>query len=223
MKRINHEGHEGHEEGTTMEHGMKTVEVNGQECAVNADGAYVPLERIRDVDKLRDALVRELCAEAMELSGRLAHFRMGAAADIGAFADASAEEHGVKLRGRRGGFSLLSYDGLLKIVVDNDTLIAVNEKVGVAREAVFACVRRWSEGVNANLAEVVRRAFETDKRGHLSLARLLALRSYSVVDPEWDAAMEALAQGLTVYGTKTYIRYYERATAADAWRQIALG
>lgn len=206
-----------------MEHGMKTVEVNGQACAVNADGAYVPLERIRDVDLLRDRLVREGCGRARELGGALAAFRLAMAADIGAFADASAEEHGVKLRGRKGGFSLLSYDGLLKIVVDNDDLVAVNEKVSVAREAVFGCVRRWSEGVNANLAEVVRRAFETDKRGHLSLARLLALRSYRIDDPEWEAAMEALGQGLTVYGSKTYIRYYERATAADAWRQIALG
>lgn len=206
-----------------MEHGMKTVEVNGQACAVNADGAYVPLERIRDVDLLRDRLVREGCGRARELGGALAAFRLAMAADIGAFADASAEEHGVKLRGRKGGFSLLSYDGLLKIVVDNDDLVAVNEKVSVAREAVFGCVRRWSEGVNANLAEVVRRAFETDKRGHLSLARLLALRSYRIDDPEWEAAMEALGQGLTVYGAKTYIRYYERATAADAWRQIALG
>jgi hypothetical protein len=202
---------------------IKTIEVNGQACAVNADGAYVPLERIRDVDLLRDTLVRELCGQAAELGGRLAAFKEMTAAEIGAFADASAEEHGIRLRGRKGGFSLMSYDGLLKIVVDNDTLIAVNEKVTVAREAVFGCVRRWSEGANANLAEVVRRAFETDKQGHLSLGRLLALRSYRIEDPEWDGAMEALAQGLTAYGSKTYIRYYSRGTAANAWTQIALG
>lgn len=206
-----------------MQKAIKTVEVNGQACAVNADGAYVPVERIREVDLLRDALARELCGRARELCAELAAFRSQALAEIGAFADVSAEEHGVKLRGRKGGFSLMSYDGLLKIVVDNDTLIAVNEKVSIAREAVFSCVRRWSEGANANLAEIVRRAFETDRQGHLSLARLLALRSYRIDDPEWEEAMEALAQGLTAYGSKTYVRYYERDSVSDKWAQIALG
>lgn len=202
---------------------METVNVNGQPCAVNGDGAYVPIDRIRDVDLLRDTLVRDLCAVASHLGTRLAAFKSSASADIGAFADASAEEHGIKLRGRKGGFSLMSYDGTLKIVIDNDTLIAVNEKVSVAREAVFACIHRWSEGANANLSEVVRRAFETDKQGHLSLPRLLALRSYKIDDPEWEGAMQALAQGLTAYGSKTYIRFYRRATTADAWTQIPLG
>jgi Protein of unknown function (DUF3164). len=203
---------------------MKVIEINGQTCAINADGAYVPLERVREIDKLRDEVVTRLSERAGEIARTLAKFRAEATAEIGAFADLSADQHGVRLRGRKGGFSLMSYDGLLKIVVDNDTLIAVNEKVTVAREAVFACVRRWTEGADANLAEVVRRAFDTDKQGHLSLARLLALRSYRIEgDPEWDAAMEALAQGLTAYGSKTYIRYYRRDAADGKFRQIPVG
>lgn len=199
-----------------------TIEVNGEKCLRNADGAYVPVDRIRAVDLMRDDLVREFSAVAADLSDRLASFKSSVSAELQAFADCSAEEHGVRLRGRKGGFSLLSYDGLLKIVVDNETLIAVNEKVTIAREAVFACVRRWSEGSNANLVEIVRRAFETDKQGHLSLPRLLALRSYQIDDPEWEAAMDALAQGLTAYGSKTYIRFYSRPTPDDKWQQTAL-
>lgn len=206
-----------------MQDSIHTIEINGQQCAVNADGAYVPVERIKEVDLLRDALVRELCGHAATLGEKLAAFRARASAEIGAFADVSAEEHGVKLRGRKGGFSLMSYDGLLKIVVDNDTLIAVNEKVTIAREAVFSCVRRWTEGANANLAEIARRAFETDRQGHLSLARLLTLRSYRIDDTEWASAMDALGQGLTAYGSKTYVRYYRRDSVADRWQQIAAG
>lgn len=203
-------------------HELKQTIINGEPCVQNADGAYVPLARIKEVDLLRDSLVRDFCAQARDLSTELAAFRENAFADIGAFADASAEEHGIQLRGRKGGFSLMSYDGQQKIVVDNDTLIAVNEKVSIAREAVFACVRRWSDGANANLVEIVRRAFETDKQGHLSVARLLSLRSYRIDDAEWSAAMEALAQGLTAYGSKTYIRYYQRASTDEKFEQIAL-
>lgn len=201
---------------------MQTIQINGATCAINADGSYVPLENIKDVDIMRDDLVCNLAALAKDLSTQLDAFKSAISGEINAFADASAEEHGVTLRGRKGGFSLMSYDGLLKIVVDNDTLISVNEKVTIAREAVFACVRRWSEGANANLAEIIRHAFETDKQGHLSLPRLLALRSYKIDDPEWAAAMEALGQGLTAYGSKTYIRFYQRASIADKFEQIPL-
>jgi hypothetical protein len=100
------------------------------------------------------------------------------------FIEKSAREHKVKVRGRNGGFSLMSYDGFFKIVVVNDEKIVVNEKVSIAREAIFACVKKWSEGSNANLVEIVRRAFETDKQGHLSIGRLLALRSYKIDDME---------------------------------------
>ena len=117
----------------------------------------------------------------------------------------------------------MSYDGLFKIVVDNDEKIVVNEKVSIAREAIFACVKKWSEGSNANLVEIVRRAFETDKQGHLSIGRLLALRSYKIDDSEWKAAMDALAQGLTVCGSKTYIRFYVRASVDEKYVQIPLG
>lgn len=201
---------------------MQTITINGETCAINADGSYVPLANIKDVDIMRDELVCELTDRALDLSEDLAKFRIRNSEEINAFADASAEEHGVTLRGRKGGFSLMSYGGLLKIVVDNDTLISVNEKITIAREAVFACVRRWSEGANANLAEIVRHAFETDKQGHMSLPRLLALRSYKIDDPEWDAAMDALGQGLTVYGSKTYIRFYQRESIADKFAQIPL-
>ena len=202
---------------------MQVVKVNGEECAVNADGAYVLLDRIREIDKLRDELVEQLCAEAETLGGKVSEFKDRAQSEVFSFADISADEHGVKVRGRKGGFSIMSYDGLRKIVVDNDTLISVNEKVTIAREAVFACVRRWSDGANQNLVEIVRRAFETDKQGHLSLARLLSLRSYRIDDPEWEAAMEALSQGLSAFGTKTYLRYYKRPTTAAKFTQVALG
>lgn len=199
-----------------------TVMVNDEACMVNADGAYVPIARIKRIDLLRDGFVTELVARARRYSAGLQEYKAEVLQEIDAFVELSAEEHGVKLRGRKGGFSLLSYNGLQKIVVDNETLITVNEKVSVARELVFSCLKRWTKGADANLAEVVRRAFEPDKAGHLSVAKLLSLRSYKIDDDEWLAAMEALTEGLTVYGSRTYVRFYARRTLADKWEQIPL-
>lgn len=203
---------------------MKTITTpDGTELALNADGAYVPVANIRPIDKLRDELVTRLSLAASNLSNDMTHFRDSALSQAEDFRQVSAQDHGIQLAGRRGGYSLLSYDGRFKMVVDNATLIAVNEKVSVAREAILSCVRRWSEGANARLVELVSRAFETDRQGHLSVARLLALRSYSIDgDPEWDAAMQALSEGLVASGSKTYVRFYER-DENGAYVQIPCG
>lgn len=193
---------------------------DGTELAKNAEGAYVPVANIREIDKFRDEIVTRLTNEAKRLSGELATFRESALEQAEDFRQVSAQDHNIHLAGRRGGYSLTSFDGSYKIVIDNATLIAANEKVSVAREAILSCVRRWSAGANAHLTELISRAFETDRQGHLSVARLLALRSYRIDgDPEWDAAMEALSEGLVASGSKTYVRFYERS-ANGAYVQI---
>jgi|LSQX01.3.fsa_nt_gb hypothetical protein len=191
---------------------MQTIKTpNGNRLALNAEGAYVPVENIHEIDLLRDELVTSLATQAMGLSNTLKNFRSSALEQAEEFRQVSAQDHNIHIGGRRGGYSLLSYDGSLKIVIDNDTLIAVNEKVSIAREAILSCVRKWSDGANRNLVELVSRAFETDRQGHLSVARLLALRSYKIEnDPDWDAAMDALSQGLVASGSRTYIRFYRR-------------
>ena len=196
---------------------------DGTQLARNAEGAYVPLANIREIDKLRDVLVTELVTAADALARSLESFKTSAAAQAEDFREVSAQDHGIRLGGRKGGYSLSSYDGEMKIVLDNATLIAVNEKVSIAREAILSCVRRWSEGANSRLVELVSRAFETDRQGHLSVSRLLSLRSLKIEgDPEWDAAMEALAEGMVSAGSKTYLRFYRKDEAGE-YRQIPLG
>lgn len=196
---------------------------DGATLARNADGAYVPLQNIREIDKLRDEFVTSLVSLAESLSGKVSAFKDSSLIEAENFRDVSAQDHGIRLGGRKGGYSLASYDGEMKVVIDNATLIGVNEKVSIARDAIFACLRRWSEGSNSHLVTVVTEAFETNKQGHLSVGRLLAVRSYKIEgDPEWDAAMEALDAGLYAAGSKTYIRFYKR-DATGTYKQIPLG
>lgn len=201
---------------------MKTIDINGAPCAINAAGAYVPLANIKEIDKLRDELVVELCATVLELSSAIAKFRTNALREAEAFRQVSAQDHNIRMGGKRGGFALTSYDGEFKIIIDNDALIGMNEKVSIAREAILSCVTRWSEGANANLAALVHHAFEANKQGHLSVARLQGLRSYEIDDPEWKAAMEALAEGMPETGSKTYMRFYRRDDDGS-YKQIPLG
>lgn len=203
---------------------MKIIKTpDGTELAKNAEGAYVPIDNIKEIDKLRDEIVTGLVSKAEVIAQTLSEFKSLAADQAENFREVSAQDHGISLGGRRGGYSLTSFDGETKIVLDNATLIAINEKVSIAREAILSCVRRWSAGANSHLVELVSRAFETDRQGHLSVARLLALRGVKIEgDPEWDSAMTALSEGMVASGSKTYLRFYKRDVSGE-YRQISLG
>ncbi len=196
---------------------------DGSKLAKNSEGAYVPVANIKEIDLLRDELVTELATCAEIMANKLVRFKVGAMQQAEDFREVSAQDHRIVLGGKKGGYSLTSYDGGFKIIIDNATLLSINEKVSIAREAIFSCLRRWSDGANSHLVAFVNQKFETNREGHLSVARLLELRSMKIEgDPEWDAAMEALSQGLYASGSKTYLRFYKREEGGE-YKQIALG
>jgi len=69
---------------------------------------------------------------------------------------------------------------------------------------------------------LVQKAFETDKDGHLSAAKIMGLLSYKIDEPEWKKAVDVIRDSIQVAGTKTYIRFYRRGADGE-FRQIALG
>ena len=52
--------------------------------------------------------------------------------------------------------------------------------------------------------------------------RLLGLRRLSIEDADWQRAMKAIADALTVQSTRTYLRFYTVDQATGAERAIPL-
>jgi len=61
-----------------------------------------------------------------------------------------------------------------------------------------------------------------NKAGEISTARVLGLRTIKIEDDRWLRAMDAIANSLTVVGSKTYLRLYERVGDSDEYQQLAL-
>ena len=178
----------------------------------NGQGHLVPLANVAELDKLRDELVQRLVAEVVNLGKLVAEFRARATAEVAAFVELSAQEFGAAIGGEKGNVTLTSYDGSMRVSRARADEITFNEAVRVTREMVFRCIEKWTAGgVNANLATLVRKSFETDKNGHLSAAKILSLRSYDIRDDaDWDAAMKALDGAIQVIGQRQYVRFYRR-------------
>jgi len=196
---------------TEKEQGMNEAKRIPEGYMENGMGHLVPVANVAELDKLRDETVRRLVALAEETGRAVAEFRARAAAEVCAFVELSAQEYGCELGGGKGNVTLTSYDGSMRVTRARADEITFTEAVRVTRELVFKCIEKWTQGANANLARLVGKAFETDKNGHLSAAKILSLRQIKIEgDADWDAAMAALDGAVQVIGSRQYVRFYRR-------------
>jgi hypothetical protein len=178
-------------------------------CMRNALGHYVPMAQVREHDKLRDGVARELANQAVAISEALAAFKKKALADIDDLIAISLERYNVKLGGKKGNVSITTYDGEFKIEKALADRLTFTDEIIAAKELIYACTRKWSEGANDHLMRLVDRAF-IGRNGQIRTNDVLGLLRLEIDDPEWKTAMVALKDALQVNGKAVYIRVYQR-------------
>jgi hypothetical protein len=182
----------------------------GNEFMTDAQGRQVPVELVKEIDKLRDQTVRAIMGRTFAARDALAKFKRGMWEDIQSFLDISAEQHKVSYGGKKGNISLTTYDGRYKVIVAVSDNLQFNEKLQVAKTLVDNCITRWSEGSRPEIKTLVDDAFQVDKQGNINTNRILGLRRLAIADPEWGEAMQAISDSVQVVSSKTYMRFYER-------------
>lgn len=186
----------------------------------NAAGHLVPEHQVRDQDKLRDNVARDLAAQAVAISESMAAFKAKALADIEDLISISLERYGVKLGGKKGNVSITTYDGEFKIERALANRLSFTEEILAAKELIYACIRKWSAGADRHLMALVDRAF-TGRNGEIRTNDVLDLMRLEIDDDDWKTAMEALRDSIQVNGKAVYIRVYRRI-GDDRYEQINL-
>lgn len=177
---------------------------------LNAAGHLIPEGQVKQIDKLRDQLVHELMDGARAANAVLSSFRAQAFADIAAFVELSAAEYRVKMGGKKGNVSLLSFDGRYKIQRALAESITFDERLQAAKELIDACLRDWSRDAQPELVTLINDAFRVDQAGNIRTGSVLALRRHDIADERWQMAMKAIGDSVQVTGSKSYVRFYER-------------
>ena len=188
----------------------------------NAKGDLVAIGNIKQIDLLRDELVQFVIEEGKHVAGIATDFKSAALNEIAAFVNQSASEHGVELGGKKGNVTLLSFDGRYKVIRANADNITFNEQLIAAKALIDECLHEWTKDSSDNLKTLVNKAFEVNKAGEISTGRVLGLRSLDITDERWNRAMQAISDSVTVVGSKTYLRIYERVADTDDYTQISL-
>lgn len=188
----------------------------------NAAGHLVPEVQVRDQDKLRDQVARDLATEAEDLNRRLTAFKKKALGDISDLVSIAAEKYEVKLGGRKGNVTVTSYDGRYKVVRSYAERVTFSEELEAAKELINDCIMRWSEGANDNIRALVDRAFRTDSQGQIKTTAVLELLRLEITDDGWLRAMNALKDSIQSAGTAVYIRIYKRVGETDQYQAVPL-
>lgn len=188
----------------------------------DAAGRLVPESAIKPIDKARDSLVAEIVSGAKAMSAQLATFKAKVFADIAAFVELSAGEYQVKLGGKKGNVTLVTFDGRYKVIRQVQETMAFDERLHAAKQLIDECIGTWSEGSNPNLHVLVNDAFQVNKEGQINTARVLSLQRLEIADEKWQQAMKAIRESVRVASSKSYVRVYERVGDTDRYEAIPL-
>jgi hypothetical protein len=188
----------------------------------DANGALIPVAKIKDIDKDRSKTVARLCESALKHSENLAAFKATAMAEIQEFIDRSLAEYDVAPRGKKGNVTLISFDGRFKVIRQVQETITFDERLQAAKALIDECIQSWSKGSNANIKVLVNDAFQVDQQGKINTGRVLGLRRLDIKDEMWLRAMEAISDSMRVASTKPYVRFYLRNDHTGDYEQINL-
>jgi hypothetical protein len=195
--------------------------MNEQPYMTDSQGRQVPLEMVKDIDKLRDQTVRAITEKALAMRDRLAAFKQEMRDELLSYLGLSFERYGKAYGGKKGNVTLMSYDGKFKLMLAVNDHIVFDERLQIAKSIIDECINRWSEGSRSEIRALVNNAFYVDKAGNINTARILGLRRLDIGDPEWKRAMEAITESIQVSGSKEYLRVYIRAENGE-YRQVPL-
>lgn len=197
-------------------------QVGGKPYMRSTKGHLVPVESISPVDLLMDEMVRKIHGYAEALSAQVARFKQHTADDIYGFMALLAQEYDIVRGGPKGNVTFQSFDGLLRVSVQTAERVTFGPELQAAKALVDACLLDWSAESGAELRTIVQNAFNVDKQGDVSPARMFSLLRYRIEDERWKRAMKAVTDSIRPIGTKEYFRFHRRESASAPWQLVTI-
>lgn len=185
-------------------------------------GKLVPVDMVKPIDIERNEMVLKLVDQAKAKSIELAEFKQSAMKAIEKFVLQSGKKYQVKMGGNKGNVTLMSYDGRFKIQRAIGEHLVFDERLQVAKELIDQCLHEWAEGSRPEIKVLINDAFQVDKQGKVSTARIFGLQRLDIKDRKWKKAMKAISDSVQVAGSKSYVRVYERVGDTDEYKPIPL-
>ncbi|WP_373840458.1 DUF3164 family protein [Glaesserella sp.] len=200
---------------------MSKQVIDGKTYWQDAQGRLIAEELVKEMDKERDELVCHFVTQAKTLQAEMKVFKNKVFDDVAAFVQLSAEKYDAKIGGRKGNLTLHSFDGRYKLQVAVSNYIRFDERIQAGKVLIDECLHEWAGEARPELKALIDNAFQVDKEGNLSTARILSLRRVNIQDERWTRAMQAISDSVQIVGSKDYVRFYE-CDAQGKYQPISL-
>lgn len=186
----------------------------------NALGQDIPLRMVKDIDKMRDALVRDIVAAFEESNLQLAEMKRKSQQDLEAFLKISAERYGEDLGGKKGNITLHSYDGQYKIQRSVTDYMVFDEGLAAAKQLIDDYLTDIMQDSPQAVRLLVDKAFRPNSAGRVSTSAVLSLRTLAINDERWITAMHAISESLKILSSKSYLRVFKKDEQGN-WQYIS--
>lgn len=189
---------------------------------IDAQGQAVPLRYVKPYDKERDQLARRCLARWMKMRDQIARCYAETAADIGQMEAAAAQgRNGVEL-GTKGNFQFTSFDGLIQVSRSARYELRFDERLKVAQQIIEGIINEKAEGVDEDLAELVKGIFRPTSDGLLSQARVMGLFRLKIKHPRWGEAMDLIRASIESRRGKNLLAVRRKANRDAEWEGVLL-
>lgn len=201
---------------------MTQTTIDRKDYMEDAQGRLVPMDMVKEIDKTRDVLVRDLIQKALVLQASMMAFKENAISEIRSFVELSAMEWEVKIGGQKGNITLYSFDGNYRVQVQISENMVFDEQLQIAKKMIDQCLTEWTRQSGSEVKALINDAFQVDQEGRINTKRILSLRRLDIKNDLWRKAMDAITASLQVVGSKEYFRLYKRDNGRNKWNPISL-
>lgn len=186
----------------------------------DASGHDVPVKYVKPYDRERDVRTRRILARFLRARKVLERVVAESLADVEAIQAARGKD-----AAPRGNFQCQSFDGLVKVSIDQAWTIRLDDRVREARDMMLnyakgLCAKAGSDA--HALFEIVEEAFAASSAGGLSVGRVLSICRRNITDPEWLRARSILLESLQTDRGKSYLRISTRPDTQHDFEMIRL-
>jgi tRNA nucleotidyltransferase/poly(A) polymerase len=183
---------------------------------VDENGIAVPLARITDLEKLREARAAKIIKAALDLEARLSAFRKEIEDANTEVYEAALMEAGAEPEDFKGNHTWYSFDRSVKVEARRSERIEFDDAlITAAKQKLDAFIRKGTNAVNEMIRQLIMDAFAT-ARGQMDVKKVLGLVRYRTrigrdEHPDFHEAIDLIEQAIRRPDSRVYYRVYRRA------------
>jgi hypothetical protein len=193
-----------------------------EQAMVDSQGQSVPMRYVKPYDRKRDALARRCLTRWVKLRAAIARCYVETAADLSAMESLACEERDHCALGVKGNFQFTSFDGLIQVARSARYDLRFDERLRVAQQLIENVIGEKAEGVDEDLAELIKAVFRPTSDGLLSQARVLGLFRLKIKHPRWLEAMDLIRASIESRRGKNLLSVRRKSGRDAEWESILL-